>query len=134
MRLGLVVTHFNRVAQVLPAVERIRCLLRCPDLRGRLTLTVVDNWPNLPLASDAEVSSLPNQNLGGTGGVVRGLLSLIDGGAHTHALFLNDDAACETESSRALALLSYARTPRLAVTGVLERGRSRSRAPPGAGN
>jgi galactofuranosylgalactofuranosylrhamnosyl-N-acetylglucosaminyl-diphospho-decaprenol beta-1,5/1,6-galactofuranosyltransferase len=120
VRLGLVVTHFNRVAQVLPAVERIRCLLRRSDLRGRLTLTVVDNSRNLPLASDAEVTVIPNQNLGGTGGFVRGMLSLIDGGTHTHALFMDDDASCETESiARALALLSYARTPRLAVTGAL---------------
>jgi hypothetical protein len=48
------------------------------------------------------------------------MLSLIDGGVHTHALFMDDDASCETESiARALALLSYARTPRLAVTGAL---------------
>lgn len=120
VRLGLVVTHFHRVAQVLPAVERIRCLLRRPDLRGRLTLTVMDNSRNLPLASDAEVTVIPNQNLGGTGGFVRGMLSLIDGGTHTHALFMDDDASCETASTaRALALLSYARTPRLAVTGAL---------------
>lgn len=61
-----------------------------------------------------------NQNLGGTGGFARGMLSLIDGGTHIHALFMDDDASCETESiARALALLFHGRMPRLAVTGSL---------------
>ncbi|WP_157271698.1 glycosyltransferase [Azohydromonas aeria] len=121
VRLGLVVTHFNRVAQVMGAVERIRrSLLRAPALRGRITLTVVDNSRNLPLASDAEVSVIPNRNLGGSGGFARGMLALADGAEHTHVLLMDDDASCEPESiARTLALLSHARTPRLAVAGAL---------------
>ena len=123
VRLGLVITHFNRQAQVLPAIARIRrALLDRPDLQGRLTLTVVDNSRNLALEPHAAVEHLPNRNLGGTGGFVRGLLSLIDGGRHTHALFMDDDASCETESiARTFALLRYAKEPRLAVAGALLR-------------
>lgn len=121
--LGIVVTHFNRVAQVLPAVARIRRFVASrPDLQGRVTLTVVDNSRNLPLESDGELTVLPNRNLGGTGGFVRGLLGLVDGGRHTHALFMDDDASCEVEGiARCLALLQYAAEPALAVAGALLR-------------
>ncbi|HEX2540190.1 MAG TPA: hypothetical protein VHM00_03805 [Caldimonas sp.] len=123
VRLGLVITHFNRQAQVVPAIRRIeRQLLERADLRGRVTLTVVDNSRNLQLAPHPAVEHIPNRNLGGTGGFVRGLLSLIDSGRHTHALFMDDDASCETESiARTLALLEYAREERLAVAGSLLR-------------
>lgn len=123
VRLGIVITHFNRQAQVVPAIGRIeRALLARPDLRDRLTLTVVDNSRNLGLAAGTRVEVIANRNLGGTGGFVRGLLSLIDGGGHTHALFMDDDASCETESiARCLALLQYARSPALAVAGALLR-------------
>lgn len=123
VRLGIVITHFNRSAQVLPAIRRIReALLDRPGLRGRLTLTVVDNSNNLALEAHPAITHLPNRNLGGTGGFVRGLLSLIDRGDHTHALFMDDDASCEPESiARTLRLLQHARNPRLAVAGSLLR-------------
>src|SRR5204863_6262006 len=123
VRLGIVITHFNRQAQVVPAIGRIqRALLDRPALRELLTLTVVDNSRNLGLASGDGVEVIANRNLGGTGGFVRGLLSLIDGGRHTHALFMDDDASCETESiARCLALLQYARSSALAVAGALLR-------------
>ena len=123
VRLGIVITHFNRQAQVVPAIGRIeRALLARPGLRDLLTLTVVDNSRNLGLASSDGITVIANRNLGGTGGFVRGLLSLIDGGRHTHALFMDDDASCETESiARCLALLQYARSPTLAIAGALLR-------------
>ena len=123
VRLGLVITHFNRQAQVLPAVQRIcRDLLDRSDLHDRVTLTVVDNSRNLEPPAHLRINYIPNRNLGGTGGFVRGLLSLMDRGDHTHALFMDDDASCEVDSiARALALLQYARRPRLAVAGALLR-------------
>ncbi|UUX95062.1 glycosyltransferase [Aquabacterium sp. J223] len=123
--LGVVVTHFNRVAQVVPAIERLRRhLFARPELQDRLTLTVVDNSNNLPdlshLGADDRFTVLPNRNLGGTGGFTRGLLSLLDDGRHTHCLFMDDDASCEPESiARIVTLLQHARTPRLAVAGAL---------------
>jgi len=123
VRLGLVITHFNRQAQVLPAIHRIRsALLDRADLQARLTLTVVDNSRNLPLQPHPRIRHIPNRNLGGTGGFVRGLLSLIDSGTHTHALFMDDDASCETESiARTLALLQHTRQRDLSVAGALLR-------------
>jgi GT2 family glycosyltransferase len=121
VRLGLVITHFNRQAQVLPAIQRIRrSVLARPDLRDRVTLTVVDNSRNLPLPPCDDVELIPNRNLGGTGGFVRGLLRLEDEGSHTHALFMDDDASCEPESiARCFAMLRHARSPRLAIAGAL---------------
>jgi galactofuranosylgalactofuranosylrhamnosyl-N-acetylglucosaminyl-diphospho-decaprenol beta-1,5/1,6-galactofuranosyltransferase len=123
VRLGMVITHFNRQPQVLPAIERItRSLLDRPDLQGRMTLTVIDNSRNLPAIVHPAVEVVPNRNLGGTGGFVRGLLSLMDGGRHTHALFMDDDASCETESiARSFALLQYSQMQRLSVAGALLR-------------
>lgn len=123
VRLGLVITHFNRPAQVLPAVARIRReLLDAPGLREHLTLTVVDNSRDLPLAPHPAITHIPNRNLGGSGGFARGLLSLVDSGTHTHALFMDDDASCETGSiARSLALLQYTRNRRLAIAGALLR-------------
>jgi hypothetical protein len=123
VRLGLVITHFNRQAQVMPAIRRIQAqLLDRPELSGRVTLTVVDNSRNLRLDPHPAVEHIPNRNLGGTGGFVRGLLSLIDHGTHTHALFMDDDASCETESiARSLALLGHARDQRLSIAGALLR-------------
>ncbi len=123
VRLGLVITHFNRQAQVLPAIRRIReSLLDDPELADRLTLTVVDNSRNLTLAAHPRIDLIANRNLGGTGGFVRGLLSLIDSGTHSHALFMDDDASCEAASiARTLALLDYAVDPRLAIAGGLLR-------------
>ena len=121
VRLGIVVTHFNRQAQVLPAIERVRRhVLERADLEGRISLTVVDNSRNLPLEPTNSLKLIPNRNLGGTGGYMRGLLDLIDQGTYSHALFMDDDASCEPESiARAHALLGHARNPRLAVAGAL---------------
>jgi len=122
VRLGLVITHFNRQAQVGPAIARIASLLDRPDMREHLTLTVVDNSRNLAVPAHPAITHIPNRNLGGTGGFVRGLLELIDGGRHTHALFMDDDASCETESiARAFALLRHSDRPQLAVAGALLR-------------
>lgn len=123
IRLGIVITHFNRQQQVLPAIDRIRRgVLDRPGLSERTTLTIVDNSRNLAPAPHRSIRHLPNRNLGGTGGFVRGLLSLIDAGDYTHALFMDDDASCEIESiARCVALLQFANDKRLAVAGALLR-------------
>lgn len=122
VRLGLVITHFNRQAQVMPAIERLRrqVLQRRPELDGRITLTVVDNSRNLPVQPGGGLRHLPNVNLGGSGGFARGLLALEDEGRATHALFMDDDASCEAECIlRTYALLRHAGSPALAIAGAL---------------
>lgn len=122
-KLGVVITHFNRKAQVLPAIERIRDrLLNDAYYAGSIELVVVDNSRNIEVEEAAGVTLIPNRNLGGSGGFTRGLLHLIDEGSFDHCLFMDDDASCEIESiRRAFALLQYAKTERFAIAGSLLR-------------
>lgn len=121
VRLGLVITHFRREAQVRPAIDRLcRQVLHAPQARGRISLTVVDNSRTLRLPKADGLVHIPNRNYGGSGGFARGLLALEQDGQTTHALFMDDDASCEGESIlRTFALLRFSRSPRLAVAGAL---------------
>jgi hypothetical protein len=122
VKLGMVITHFNRKAQVLPAIDRIRReLLSDPLYRNKIELVVVDNSRTLTPEETAGVTLLPNANFGGSGGFSRGLIHLQDH-QHTHCLFMDDDASCEVEAiRRTYALLSFATTERFAVAGSLLR-------------
>lgn len=123
VRLGIVITHFNRREWVVPALRRLTDeLLSDPHYGSRIELIVVDNSQNLSPTEAGAAQLIPNRNLGGSGGFMRGLLELEDSGRFTHCLFMDDDASCEIESiRRACALLSFARTPRFAVAGALLR-------------
>lgn len=123
VKLGIVITHFNRKHYVLPAIQRVNSLLLAdPAYHDRLALVVVDNSRTITPAEAPGVTLIPNPNLGGSGGFTRGLLYLKDAGNFTHCLFMDDDAACEVESiRRADALLQYSITPRFAVAGSLLR-------------
>ena len=123
VKLGIVITHFNRKQWVLPAIERIRSqLLDDERYRGRIELIVVDNSRTIAPEEAKGVTLIPNRNLGGSGGFTRGLFHLEDEGSFTHCLFMDDDASCEIESiRRAYALLSFAIEPRFAVAGSMLR-------------
>lgn len=121
VRMGMVITHYNRPTHVLPAAQRIaQELLSDPAYRDQAALIIVDNSRNLDPSDVPDAMVIPNRNLGGSGGFMRGLLYLKDVGSFTHALFMDDDAACEIESvRRSIALFAYAITPRLAIAGAL---------------
>lgn len=127
VKLGIVVTHFNRKQWVLPAVSRIhQQLLTDPDYTDKVELVIVDNSQNITaeeLAGKTEgITLIPNLNLGGSGGFTRGLLHLKDKQDFTHCLFMDDDASCEIDSiKRAYQMLSYGKKERLAVAGGLLR-------------
>ncbi len=125
VKLGIVITHFNRKKYVLPAIQRIReQLLNDPEHQHRIELIVVDNSRNLTQeeTQGSGITLIPNQNLGGSGGFMRGLLHLEDQGSFTHCLFMDDDASCEIESiKRTYQLLSYSHTERFAISGSLLR-------------
>lgn len=122
VKLGAVITHFNRKPFVVPAIARIRDgVLRQPDLAGKIELIIVDNSSNLTAAEAEGAMLIPNQNFGGSGGFTRGLLHLLDHG-FTHCLFMDDDATCEIDSlRRAYALQCFAAKPDLAISGALLR-------------
>lgn len=121
VRLGMVITHFNRQKAAGAAVDRLATqLLDDPRYRQSARLLVVDNSCNLPVAPHEGVAVLPNRNLGGSGGFARGLLAFDTGGWATHCLFMDDDASCEVESiRRTVALLAHAVDERAAVAGAM---------------
>jgi galactofuranosylgalactofuranosylrhamnosyl-N-acetylglucosaminyl-diphospho-decaprenol beta-1,5/1,6-galactofuranosyltransferase len=123
IKLGIVITHFDRKKYVLPAIERIRTkLLDNPAYSDNIALVVVDNSRNILPEEARGVVLIPNQNLGGSGGFMRGLLYLQDSADFTHCLFMDDDASCEISSLlRAYALMQYSKTERFAVAGSLLR-------------
>jgi GT2 family glycosyltransferase len=121
VRLGIVITHFNRKPYVLPAIRRIReGLLNSLDYADKISLIVVDNSQILTPEETEGAILLPNRNLGGSGGFARGLLRLSDDGHYTHCLFMDDDASCGIESiRRAFVLQTFARNQELAIAGAL---------------
>lgn len=126
VKLGVVITHFNRKQYVLPAIERIReGLLRDPLYHGKIELVVVDNSRSIHAGEAVGATLIPSRNLGGSGGFARGLLHLKDEGSFTHCLFMDDDASCEIESiRRAYALLSLCPAQsNVAIAGSLLRER-----------
>ncbi len=123
VKLGVVITHFNRKRMVLPALRRVREQLfeHGSGYRGKIELIVVDNSRTITAEEATGVTLIPNRNLGGSGGFMRGLLYLKDNG-FSHCLFMDDDASCEIESiRRCYALLRFATSARMAVAGSLMR-------------
>lgn len=120
VKLGIVVTHFNRKHYVLPAMKRVsEELLSDPDFTDKIELVVVDNSRNIEPHEAGKALVIPNQNLGGSGGFTRGLLHLMDNG-FTHCLFMDDDASCEIESiRRTYRLLQFANDQRIAIAGSM---------------
>lgn len=119
VKLGVVITHFNRKNYVLPAIERVsKGLLQDSYYKDKISLIVVDNSQNITPEEAQHAIVLPNQNLGGSGGFTRGLMYLEDDKTYTHCLFMDDDASCEIESiRRAYALLQYMADDGNAVSG-----------------
>jgi GT2 family glycosyltransferase len=120
VRLAAVVTTFRREAAARAAIARFAAETIPALPRGDLHLFVVDNGQSLGTEAPAGVTILPNRNLGGAGGFTRGLLEAREAGRFTHALFMDDDAACEPESVwRAIALLARLNDPRASVAGAM---------------
>lgn len=121
VRLGIVITHFNREQYVVPAVRRLnQQLLTDPSYADRVRLFVIDNSQNLTNAQMAGAKVIPNANLGGSGGFMRGLIHIQDSGEFTHGLFMDDDASTEIEAiRRTIAILQYAKDEKTAVSGAM---------------
>lgn len=82
-------------------------------------MLIVDNGHTVEVADGGGVTVIPNENLGGSGGFTRGLVSAIKHDA-THCLFMDDDASIQMEAlSRTWRFLAYARDPRTAVAGAM---------------
>ena len=121
VRLAISITHFNRQQYVIPAVHRLNeQLLSDPAYSNRVKLFVVDNSQNLKPEDMVGAQIIPNANLGGSGGFMRGLIHVQDTGEFTHCLFMDDDASTEIEAiRRTIAILQYAKDEKTAVSGAM---------------
>jgi GT2 family glycosyltransferase len=122
VQLGMVITTFNRQQQTLGAIRRLSRSLDelPPEERAQYKILVIDNGRNLDFQSTDLCEVIPNANLGGTGGFMKGLIELQDRGTFTHCLFMDDDASCFFESvARTKRFFEYASLPKLAVSGTM---------------
>ena len=118
--LAAIITTYRREPAVSLAVESFSSTVCQNTQGGPIDLFVIDNGRTLKLPTRDHVTVIGNPNLGGAGGFARGLLEVIGGRGYTHALFMDDDAACEPESVwRAMALLAHAKDDHLAIAGAM---------------
>jgi GT2 family glycosyltransferase len=122
IKLGLSITTFNREDAVKSSSKRIVDFLHQTDIDAHLV--VVDNGKNVELEKDEKLTLIPNENLGGSGGFARGLYYLKEErDDFSHAIFMDDDAFCETESIyRAYRFLEYAKDKKTAIAGSMLMG------------
>ncbi|HDC1985578.1 TPA: hypothetical protein O7W75_004577, partial [Salmonella enterica] len=120
IKMGIVITHFNRKQYVIPAMKRIyNEILSNESFKDKLSLIVVDNSKSITKSECYGSIVIPNDNLGGSGGFTKGLLYLKDNG-YSHCLFMDDDASCEIESiKRTFQLLQFAVKEKLAISGSM---------------
>lgn len=121
VKLGLVITHFNRQDSAKKVIGRLRKNLLATT--ENIELVVVDNSQNLGYEHNnfEKIHIIKNENYGGSGGFTRGLLYLKDNG-FTHCLFMDDDASCHEESiRRTFFYLENSKKDKLAISGTLFR-------------
>lgn len=123
VKLGIVITHFNRKQYVLPSLQRIsEQLLTDQFYKDRIDFVVVDNSQNISQEESCGITIIPNENLGGSGGFTRGLKYFHERGDITHVLFMDDDASCEIDSiRRAYSILQFSKAKNTAISGALLR-------------
>lgn len=120
VKLACVITHFNRKQYLLPTLARFKNdLFNNADYNQKIKLIIVDNSQNIQADEAEGAIVIPNQNYGGSGGFMRGLLYAKDNN-FTHCLFMDDDASFELDAiKRAYALMQYSTDKNLAIGGIL---------------
>ncbi|MBI0074706.1 glycosyltransferase [Commensalibacter sp. M0357] len=120
IKLGIVITHYNRKKYLIPAIRRIETqLLSNESFKNNIDLIIVDNSRDVSSEEAGEAIVISNLNYGGSGGFTRGLLYLKDR-HYTHCLFMDDDASCEIESIiKTFRLLQYSVVERLGIAGTM---------------
>lgn len=118
-KLMLSVTTFRREEAVKNTVARFEKFVASSDIAEHLHLTVVDNGQTAEVTNSANVSTIPNANLGGSGGFTRGLLEAQKRSA-SHCLFMDDDASVHMDAiTRTWMFLAYAKNPDTAIAGAV---------------
>lgn len=121
VKIGIIITHYNRQEWVIPAVERLKKeILKDEYFGDKAELVIVDNSCNIGVESSEKITVLPLNNMGCSGGFARGMKYLIENEGFTHGLFMDDDATCEAESiKRLINIFQYSKINNEAVAGAL---------------
>lgn len=116
VNLGIVTTTFNRQKQVINLINK---LLSNKELISNNKLYVVNNGDDIPFLGNDFVTVIKNNNTGGSGGFMKGLLNSYKNN-HTHTMFIDDDALCHPESIiKAISFLSFALDPNTSLGGAM---------------
>ncbi len=112
VKIALCTTTFRKEEFIIPNIERIKAdVLGCGEpIADNFHVFVVDNGRTLDAAalSDANVTVIPNPNVGGSGGFARGMMAALDSAeGFTHIVLMDDDVRMSSESfKRTYSLLS----------------------------
>ncbi len=97
--MALVITTYNRVEAVTKTINRIKqTLLTQNEFKDRFKLIVVNNGEAINHQSGKGIVVINNENLGGSGGFMRGLIEAEKISDVKHVIFMDDDGSCEIES------------------------------------
>lgn len=117
IQLAICVTTYNRPEQI----GRVSAAL-APFLsqHAGARLFIINNGSMLLSLSSEQVTIVPNQNSGGTGGFMRGLHEALAAKKFTHCLFMDDDANCHPGSiEKAIHFLELCTDPQESVAGAM---------------
>ncbi|EOG3424440.1 glycosyltransferase, partial [Salmonella enterica] len=119
--MALVITTYNRKEAVTKTINRInKTLLTQSEFKDRFKLIVVNNGEAINHPSGNGVMVINNENLGGSGGFMRGLIEAGKINDVKHVIFMDDDGSCEIESiCRTHAFLLMAKDKNTVVTGCM---------------
>ncbi|EBP4151685.1 glycosyltransferase family 2 protein, partial [Salmonella enterica] len=106
---------------VTKTINRInKTLLTQSEFKDRFKLIVVNNGEAINHPSGNGVMVINNENLGGSGGFMRGLIEAGKINDVKHVIFMDDDGSCEIESiCRTHAFLLMAKDKNTVVTGCM---------------
>ncbi|HAD0308284.1 TPA_asm: glycosyltransferase family 2 protein [Salmonella enterica subsp. enterica serovar Typhimurium] len=119
--MALVITTYNRKEAVTKTINRInKTLLTQSEFKDRFKLIVVNNGEAINHPSGNGIIVINNENLGGSGGFMRGLIEAGKINDVKHVIFMDDDGSCEIESiCRTHAFLLMAKDKNTVVTGCM---------------
>ncbi len=119
--MALVITTYNRKEAVTKTINRInKTLLTQSEFKDRFKLIVVNNGEAINHPSGNGIMVINNENLGGAGGFMRGLIEAGKINDIKHVIFMDDDGSCEIESiCRTHAFLLMAKDKNTVVTGCM---------------
>jgi galactofuranosylgalactofuranosylrhamnosyl-N-acetylglucosaminyl-diphospho-decaprenol beta-1,5/1,6-galactofuranosyltransferase len=117
VNVAIVITTFKRETMTMSAIARLR---ESTIVAEGHQLYVIDNGQSLDASSGGGIHIIHNENLGGAGGFMRGMLEAERAGKFSHVLFMDDDASSHSESIlRSIRMIGFVKDDRIAISGAM---------------